>query len=484
VTTLWNRIARGRRPAALAVAVALTGPLGCRRQQTPEVPEVWDETAAPERTDALGALAPPWPAPAKARLDSGLLTFWLHEPNTPALHVRVLFPIGSGRDASPDRVAVVGEALRAELRRHLARYDVEVEVEHQPGRIEVALHGRHETSAQVFSWLTRVLGNPDPESALVAARDRLRARTEPPSTEELAATTLLQRLMALPSGPERIEVATLERLSLSELRHSWDAIVDPRRSVLVVHAGHAARDARKSLAFVSSGWEGNGRHKTTDSTLERLRPRAGNTSEAPRHLFGDPAPPIVSVPAAGVGGPVMILGRRIPTPTSRDRGLARLAQRVAQEEFDVRVSIAGRWAVVIVVIPLSGPAADASVQKAIDELSAFASTRQPRQRLFQAAQLWLGARVVDASLRGEDWTALWSQAIDLADEDATIGTALAREANVILGVDPDELLAWQMAWLDPRGGKPGWDWVVSGVDRKIERQLSRFAQILHQGQQI
>src|SRR5690606_9569588 len=181
------------------------------------------------------------------------------------------------------------------------------------------------------------------------------------------------------------------------------------------------------------------------------------------------------------GKAVLVLGRVLPTPTAEARSLARLAQRLLQEELDARLQIRGDVAVFVLRVPLPGRDAEGAATEAIDALSSLAGSRQPQQRLFQAAQLWLGARVVQASLDGEDWTALWSDAIDLADRDEDIAGALAQDAGSMLEPDPEALQAWLRRWLDPRGGEPGWRWVVAGASSRALRQLDRITPVRDPG---
>jgi hypothetical protein len=150
---------------------------------------------------------------------------------------------------------------------------------------------------------------------------------------------------------------------------------------------------------------------------------------------------------------------------------------VLQQELDARLSIVGDVGLFAVRIPVSTKDPDAGVARAIEKLGTLAKTRHQKQRLFQAAQLWLGARVVAASLAGEDWTALWSEAIDLADSDHAIGVALARDARAMLDTAPETLQKWQERWLDPRGGEPGWDWVVVGASKETLRALERLTTV-------
>ena len=462
---------------SLRRAVVLSGlmlAVGCKRQRAPKVPEVWDEEAASERTEALGALAPPWPAPTKAVLEDGLLTFWLHEQDTPVAHVRLLLPIHH-EQASPEVVATSAEMLRYELRRRVARYDARVEVTHRPGRVEVAVHAPSEHLDTVLRWVGWSMSRPDPSPMLVAARDRVRGDLDLPGSDEVAAAVLTDGLLGLPAGPQRLEAQTLQTLDADTLVEGWTALADPRDAVMLVHAARPAKDAREQLRRLSSTWQGRGRAKVSSSALSRLRREQVEPAVKPSHLLGDSSAPLWVATTKTRGGPVLILGRVLSTPDARSRSVARLSQRVLQEELDVRLALAGEHAVVMVVVPLTGRDVSDVATKTIAELGELTALRQPKQRLFQTAQLWLGARVVQASLDGEDWTRLFSEAIDLADDDAGIGTALARDAGIMLSLEPDDLVKWQRQWLDPAAGEPGWQWAVAGADDPALRKLSRLA---------
>ena len=53
------------------------------------------------------------------------------------------------------------------------------------------------------------------------------------------------------------------------------------------------------------------------------------------------------------------------------------------------------------------------LRRELTQIRSFIRARPTTQDLFQVAQLWLGARMVAASVNGEDWTALWSESLDL-----------------------------------------------------------------------
>lgn len=447
----------------------------CKRQSLPEVEGVWDDEPTAAQTEAIANLAPPWPAPVRITLDNGLLGFWLHEEDAVAFHARLLFPTARGKGSvAAAQVAVVTEMLRDSLERRLSRYDVTVEVTHGPGRVELAAHGRHDDALIILRGIGSALSLRDPATGLLAARDRLTKEIDPPDADELAASTLASHLLGLAPSTERIDPAALARLDRREVARAWESLTDPREAVLVVHAGRAAPEAQAELRRLSERWSGAGRKKVERSAIARLR-RSGPVPPPSSRLLADPPAPVRTIEASD--GPVMFLGRVIPTRDPMARSLARLGQRVLQEELDARLSIAGDHALFVVRVPLLSRDPDRSAEEAVDTLSELARTRHQRQRLFQAAQLWLGARVVQASLDGEDWTALWSESMDLADRDEDIRLALARDAHAMLEPDADALKEWLSKWFDPRTGEPGWAWVVAGTDNRIERRLSRIAPV-------
>lgn len=461
--------------AALASLGATTLGAACKRTVAPKVDEVWDEAPAVGQAEALAGLAPPWGAPTVAQLDSGLMTLWLHEPQAPVTHVRLLLPTG---DEEPLRSASVVAVLQAHLLTTLSNRGrnraLAVDAAHGADRIEVALHGPQVRTGAALAVLASVLGARAPEAGLEAARgevlSRLGAATSP---DEHAMAALVASLLGREQSEQRVDRAELEAMSREDLLAGWEALVDPRRVVLVVHAGEDANAHRASLRQLAERWRGRGRRPVPPTALARLRTTSAPPVQTGR-LLAEPATPLRVLPQTE-GDPVLVLGRVLPTPRAEDRSLARLAQRVLQEELDARLVIRGDYGLFLVRVPLSSREPERSATEAIDALAALASTRQPQQRLFQAAQLWLGARVVQASLGGEDWTALWSEAIDLALSDEAIAGALARDATTMLEPDPAAFQQWLQRWIDPRSGEPGWQWLVAGAPDRITRRLARIA---------
>lgn len=457
-----KRRCRGVQPFLVALCVLGAA---CKKNPPSVTPEVWDEAPLEDAKRDSGELAPAWPAPTRQELHNGLLQWWLHEPGAATSHVRLLLPLHDG--PSSETVAVVAEATRHELTRRLGAKGVTTLVEHGPSRIELVLHAPTPALAAVLERLATTLATDDPSAGLLAAQKRLAAARGLVDSTELAVSTLVAQLLP-DTPPGLVQPAALAELGRSALMTGWHRLLDPRRAVLFVHAGTPRESHAGALQRLDERWRGRGRGTSSGSAVARLRPPPPTLPASGQALHaGTSAPPLRVSTLPAVGGGVVALGCVLPTPRPEDRTHARLAQRIAQEELDVRLTIAGGHALWIVVVPLSGSNADAELERALDHLSRLSQLRQPRQRLAQAARLWLGARMVQASLAGEDWTSLWSEAIDLADSDEAILHALGRDAGRMIDVDPDALQTWQHPRLDPRTATATWQWVVAGAPPRV-----------------
>jgi hypothetical protein len=462
----------GRRPLLLSLGCAAL--VGCKRKRAPVTAEVWDEEPAVARAEAIGALAPPWPSPSRGQLDDGLITFWLHEPGSATMRIRLLVPTTTTDESPPgEAVAVAAEHVRFEWQRRVQRLGVAIAVEHGAHRFELVAVGSDERLAATLAALRSVLASQTP-TTIEGARERITDQVAAPGNLESAASATLRRLIGV---EDVVDTAKLRGLSRAELHEHWQTLADPQQAVLLVHSGTPAEAAKGDLRKLSESWRGAERrgNKRLDQATARLR-RHGAPKSTGTRLLAQPPTPIV-IAKSGKGTPMLVLGRTIPLEHARDRALARLAQRVAQEEMDASIAITGNVAVFMVAAKLGKSAVDRDLQRTVDELAAFARTRHPRQRLFQAVQLWLGARVVESSLAGEDWTDLFSSAIDLADTDAAIAGSLASDAKHQLDVGPDELEAWTRKWLDPRQGEPGWAWATAGLPDDGKKRIEKLTPI-------
>lgn len=462
---------RSRRRAVL-IGLGAATLAACKRKSAPTLAEVWDEEPVVERAEAIGALAPPWPAPQRGQLDNGLILFGLHEPGGVGMRVRLLMPTSTSAESPPgEAVAIAAEHARFDWQRRLQRFGVTIAVEPGPHRVELVATGTDAHLPTTLAALRATLSSSTP-AGLDGARERLLDNPAARPTLEVAASATVHSLFGIDEAVDPKRLAAIPRAEIVEY---WQRLVDPRRCVLLVHTSVSAEALKAELRRLTEGWrgvDGASSQPMLPQATARLR-RATPPAPGRTRLLADPATPMVFAPG-GNGPATLVFGRTIPLSGPEDRAMARLAQRVAQEEFDASLAICGDVATFLVATNIGRSDADRDVQRAVGDLATFAVTRQPRQRLFGAIQLWLGARVVEASLAGEDWTRLFAQAIDLADTDAAIAGALAGDAKRQLAIAPDTLEAWTRKWLQPRTGEPGWAWAIAGADPGTVKRLERF----------
>jgi hypothetical protein len=461
------------RVAALVMAALACA--GCRPKDRLAPVEFEAPKAAPV-VDAEATLAPAWPAPTRAQLDNGALLHWLHEPGSTGFHLRILLP-GPRLDDDVDAVAfaVVTNAARTELERRLRTVGTRVELTHRPGRAEISLHGSADDAMRTIGAVTAVFADRRPEHMLAQAKERMVAarRRADPRAPALAAAVA----SALGSGAleDHVPGAAVAERSSGALVRAWPRVLDPRRAVLVVHSGKTAPELADPVGRLAGTWVPRGSGRRDVDLFTRLRAPAGKRPRT--RLIAAPAAPLQVVAPAPGASPEIVLARAIATPNATERALVRLCQRLLQEELDARLAVAGPVSVLVVRAPLSRRDPTQSVRGVIEAIGRFADTEHQPERLDQAARLWLGARIVEASLAGEDWTTLWSESIDLADRESEVGTALSADARAMLEAKPEQVRAFQQRWLLPGAGEPGWVWVGSGLDAATTARLGEITRL-------
>lgn len=489
------------RVAAAALVLSLALGAGCRKRDSIKV-EVFDEAATPAQTEALGSLAPPWQAPERVVLGNGLLVHWLHEEGAPAVHMRLILPthgLKASLQGAPALVAA--RALQLELEALAPRLAMRAELRTGIDRFEVTLHGVEAETGALLAGLADVLAG-DPARGLAASRRQVQAELRPMDAEAQATSELVATLTGVPVERERIEAAAIEGASDKQLLDAWRALTDPRQVLLVVHAASKLADEANGVATgdMAERWRqkvsllGGNDASAEPQALVRVR-REDGPARSNKHVTKSPVAPLRRIDPPSRGRGQLILGRAIPTASARERSLARVSQRRLQEQLDVRLIVSGQWSIFTLHIPLAAagkpkqvidllegtdPPKDAAQAEAPEdpiirrlrrELTTIRERMRERplsQDLFQAAQLWLGARMVAASVAGEDWTALWSESLDLANTDGDIAAALARDAQAMLAATPEEAAAWQQRWLDFNTSEPGWAWVVVGAEAEVQ----------------
>jgi hypothetical protein len=471
-----SSVRRGRLLVAFTLAGALAG--GCRCKQEVLSPIEFDTGSDRAPVDPNSVLAPPWEPPLVAQLDNGALLHWLREPENPAFHVRVLLPTSIDADKlSAAATTAVIEAIELRLAARIRRIsDASFDLRSRPGRIEIAVHGRDGDAVALLEALALTLADAGDAKLLSVAQGKVLARHRAADPSTLAAAGLAALLLDLPIEHEYAAKQDLIDLSKKALERAWSEFVDPRDALVIVHSGRDPQDEALSaaLARLGSRWKsgGLGFGSGKSSVSERLR------ADPPKQrrdtwvlTTSSPAPMRVFPGKPETGRAVVMIGRLIPTPTAEDRALARISQRLLQEELDARLLVAGPISLLAIRVRVSARDPIASLDNIIARMQVYGAEAQPGNRIDQAANLWLGARVVEASLMGEDWTSLWSESIDLAGSDREIFGAMARDAQTMLELESEQVREYMAKWFDPQGGEPGWVLVGAGIDDDFRAKL-------------
>lgn len=493
-----------RRLALVALAALLSSGTACKRKDTHKV-EIFDEAPPPALTEALGALAPPWPAPDRVELGSGLLVHWLREADAPAAHLRLVFPTaGLAPELQGAPALLAARAVALELDALAAKLPLRVELTPRIGRLEVAIHATTAELPAVLAALGDTFAASNLDAPLARARKQALVELRPPDSEAVALAALTHSLVGTSTAAELLDAAAVTAAPDAALQDAWKALTDPRRALLIVHAGDPLAAHEEALSDLGGRWRqrvqlvAGGGASAPPQALVRLRGDAPPVKVPANHLKKAPVAPLTRLDPPPRGRSVLVLARAIPTPTARDRSLARLAQRHFQAELDLRLSVSGPFALATIHIPLvaagrgkaptdpleqvegSEPPESAAandplslrVRRELTVIRDYLRERLLAQDLFADAQLWLGARMVAASLAGEDWTALWSEALDLSGADGEIAAALARDAEAMLAASPDDVAAFTKRWLDLEQSEPGWAWVLVGPEADLKGLLA------------
>jgi hypothetical protein len=467
----------------MALGASLTG--GCRCNKETLAPVSFEAGSDRAPVDPNSVLAPPWEPALIAQLDNGAVLHWLREPQSPAFHVRVLLPTSVDADKlSAAATATVIEAIELRLENRLRRIrDAELDIRSRPGRIEVALHGRDNDAEALLEALAETLVDAGDPKLLAVAQGKVLSRHREADATTLASAGLVAELLGHPLNHEYASKQDLIDLSKNRLERAYSMLVDPRDAVVLVHSGRDPEHETMSAAVARLGtrWKGGGLGLGSGKPAVTVRLREEppkklpdtylltQTKAAPMHIFA-------GEPERG-GRAVVMLGRLIPTATIEERSLARISQRLMQEELDARLLVAGPISLLAVRVRISASDPVGSLERIVARMHAFGLEAQPGNRIDQAANLWLGARVVEASLAGEDWTSLWSESIDLAGADREIFVALARDAQTMLELEPEQVREYMAKWFDPQAGEPGWVMVGAGIDDGFRSKLAGRIQL-------
>ncbi len=456
----------------LALALAATSASGCRNRKRALAPVSFDPVQAAQLDEADRHAAPVWPRVERQILANGLLVHVLHEAEAVDLELRILFPTAPKANklaALPTAVAAL--ATRDEIKRRLRGLKVAVVMDSGPGRIELRIRASQSDAATVLSRVALGLARAPNARRVGILLQAETARLRQLDADTLASSYVVARLLDLPIEHLLPREAGADPAAVER---AWKLFSDPRDAVLIVHGAETLDALSGPLDEMAERWKASSPRlrAPVETSLERLRREV----EAPRkgHILDAPSARLWVLEGAAKsakGGGQLVLGRVIDTSTPEARARARLAQRLLQQKVDARLVIHGANGTLLISHRLSSKDPLTSIKRLVDEVESLSKEPIQPERLTQAARLWLGARVVSASLDGEDWTGLWAEAIDLSLDDESIGLALGRDAAAMLETTSAELQEFARTWVRPRHDEGGWVWALAGADPEIRAAL-------------
>lgn len=468
-----------------SLTVLLAGTLAlaaCKNRSKTLAPVAID--SGPDKVDVGGDMrsAPVWPQVERLVLTNGLLVHWLPEEDAAGLHLRLLLPTDQDKTPLPAATLnVIASAIQDGITRRTRGLNARVALSAAPGRMEIVVQVDEAHASRALWAIGKTLATEPNDKTLSALLRREGSMHTKIGSAESSSNALLATLLDLPRAHLHSSRAEVEALTPARVRRSWKTFLEPRRSVLLVHANSTPAESDEALSRLAKIWRSPSPHLSAagESATERLRVdimrrTKRGTKNDPKRILSSPSAPLVPVSELenSQHHAVMAIGRVIPTPSAKDRALARIAQRLIAQDADLRLLIAGPISVLILRARVSARDPRASVAKTVQKLEGYATKRFTTARMQQAARLWLGARVVSASLQGEDWTALYSEALDLANDDKDARNSLARDARFMLETTPDELLAFTKKWFAPKSGEAGWGWSIAGAADDTLSELS------------
>ena len=236
-------------------------------------------------------------------------------------------------------------------------------------------------------------------------------------------------------------------------------------------------DLQRMSAGDPSPWQRSGRPPPAEDSFGRgMTPVdcARGAATIPRPARENAASPLPSSATPLERGAV----KAAPPAVARQPGsypqatcTARPTQRYLQTRVDVRLTIEGDRGVLTYLLPVRVSTPRQSLD---DELSRVLKVIELEPRVWeisQALSLWLGARTVAASLDGEDWTALASEAISLSATSGEVAAALTRDAIEMVKITPEELSSFAREEFSPTRSDNRWRWVLAGGDEALAAAL-------------
>lgn len=432
---------------------------GCRDKET-MAPIVLGETVRNRANAGEQDFGPPWQESAVLRLPNHGQLVWLSEEGRERMDLRLMIPLPSAKEGkiSAAAIEVVFAVLEKQLRFRGRTASLRLTRNDRPGRIEFAFHGRADQLRHALFLIGQSFAaSPNAELLSETQGQFVAAWVDNPVDHSIAAQ--VSKLLGISKRSlygTRGDFAKLDRKSLQK---AWKLLTRANRSTLVVHSHAPNEESQRSLEALAQRWS----DKKSDGPqpLQRLfqpsaRTQAAN-SEAPS-LRQTPIQLAPSKVLSPTGRITWLASRRLHLPDAKSRAFARLAQRTLQHQFDVRLTIHNKEAIWQIRCDLSPEADIASdeLRYYLGSLDQALHERLFHDRVHQAARTWLGARLVENSLKGEDWSVLWSESLDLSSKRSEIPLAMQRNGEQMMKAQLKDFETWIQANIDPSLSRGPW----------------------------
>lgn len=432
---------------------------GCRNKET-MAPIVLGDTSTPLDLDGKERFGPPWSKGAVTDLPNHAQLIWLAEKDRERMDLRLVIPLPDQDQEKISSAAteIVLSVLEKQLRYRARTARLRLTRNDLPGRTEFAFHGSSEQLRHALFLIGHGF-SADPNTKLLSENQGEFVASWVDNPIDHATRDQIATLLAIEPSSLYGTSKDFGQLRSKDLAQAWKLLTSPERCVLLVHGAPPTADDQRYLQALSEQWKASGQPKT--SPLARLFAPANalpKMASAGQSLRQTPLAPTPTRFVSPTGRVTWLASRRLSLPDAKSRAFARLAQRTLQHQFDVRVVIhnnTGIWQLRKDLSPEPKVAAD-ELRGYLGELDQALHERLVPGRARQAARTWLGARLVQNSLEGEDWTGLWSQSLDLSSKRSEISNALQQNGTHMMQADMKEFEAWMQNNIDPSLARGPW----------------------------
>lgn len=433
------------------------GLAGCRTKET-MAPIVLGDAQTPSDLAGDERFGPPWGEHRVTTLPNQAQLVWLSQKDRARMDLRLVISLPKKDPLPAPAVEIVLSLLERQLRYRARSAKLRLSRTDLPGRCEFALHGRADQLRHAaFLFGHGFSAKPNKELLSEIQGAFVASWVDNPidhATSDQIATLLSITPASLYGSSE-----DFARLRSKDLATTWNQLTDPRRCTLIVHSSPATEQDQRSLQALGERWQRSGKLETTP--LARLFAPSKPLSKLPDAQKSLRQTPIRSVPtklSSPTGRITWLVSRRLNLPTAKARAFARLAQRTLQHQFDVRLVVhqnTGLWQLRKDLSPEPELAA-LEMREFLGDLDQALHERLVPGRARQAARTWLGARLVQNSLEGSDWTALWSESVDLSSAPKDIPRALQSNGSEMIQADIQAFEAWMGQNIDPSLARGPW----------------------------